>query len=179
MEKLIKKTGKESIFISLCLIVLSIVLISTPGEIAKIITYMGAGILFFIGVSRIITSYKVNREFSLKNFDNVSGIVLVLAGLFTLIFSSTIFALIRIILGLWITYNGILRLVTAFRLKQIYASTWIPYLVIAMLLIIGGLYLIFTSNALIRAAGVVLLISSILDLIGGFIFNSHVDELFR
>ena len=179
MEKLIKKTGKESIFISLCLIVLSIVLISTPGEIAKIITYMGAGILFFIGVSRIITSYKANREFSLKNFDNVSGIVLLLAGLFTLIFSSTIFALIRIILGLWITYNGILRLVTAFRLKQIYASTWIPYLVIAMLLIIGGQYLILTSNALIRSAGVVLLISSILDLIGGFIFNSHVDELFR
>ena len=166
MEKLIKKTGKESIFISLCLIVLSIILISSPGEIAKIITYMGAGILFFIGVSRIITSYKVTREFSLKNFDNISGIGLILAGLFTLIFSSTIFALIRIILGLWLIYNGVLRLVTAFRLKQIYANSWIPYLIII-------------SNALIRAAGVVLLKSSILDLIGGFIFNSHVDELFR
>lgn len=179
MEKLIKKTGKESIFISLCLIVLSIILISSPSEVAKIITYMAAGICFFIGVSRMVTAYKINREFSFKAFDNLSGIALIIAGLITLIFSSTIFAIIRIILGLWLTYNGFLRLVTAFRLKQIYANSWIPYLVIALLLIIGGLYLIFTNNALIRAAGVVLLISSILDLIGGFIFSSHVDELFN
>lgn len=179
MEKLIRKTGKESIFISLCLIGLSIILITSPAEVAKIITYTGAGMLLFVGISRIVTAYKINRQFSLKNFDNASGIALILAGIFTLIFSSTIFALIRIILGLWLAYNGILRLITAFRLKQIYANSWIPYLIIAILLIIGGLYLIFTSNALIRAAGIVLLISSILDLIGGFIFNSHVDELFR
>lgn len=179
MEKLIKKTGKESMFISLCLIILSIILITNPSDVAKIITYMAAGIVIFIGISRIISSYKIEHSFTFKNFDITSGLALIIAGILILIFSGTVFAIIRIALGIWTIYNGLLRLITSFKLKQIYATNWIAYLVIALLLIIGGIYLVFTTNAFIRIAGIVLLISSVLDIIGAFIFNTYVDELFN
>ena len=63
-------------------------------------------------------------------------------------------------------------------LKKIQSSVWISGLVLSIIMLICGLYVIMNSGAVVVTIGIIMTISSIIDLIENIIFMKNVKELF-
>ena len=93
--------------------------------------------------------------------------------------SGALEVLFGIIIGIWIVYSGIMRISLATKLKSMNIETWIPVLVLAVLMILCGLIMVINANAVTVAIGAIILVYAIMDLIEGFIFVKNVDNTFK
>ena len=85
----------------------------------------------------------------------------------------------RIAIGLWIIYSGIMRLALATKLKAASEEAWKIVMGIALLMIVFGLFVTFYSGTMGVAIGVIILIYAIMDLIEGVIFVKNVDKVYK
>lgn len=136
------------------------------------------GIIFIvIGIIKI-ANYFISRGNSTLFANDISwGLVAVILGLVTIVYSSTIESIFRIMIGIWIIYSGFTRFSLSFKLKEVNDKVWAFMLVLAVLMVIGGLYVTFYPGALIVTLGVIILIYAVMDLIEGFIFMKNMKNL--
>ena len=80
-------------------------------------------------------------------------------------------------IGAWIIYSGLLRLSLSIKLHRVEVNIWSLSLILSILMIIGGLYMLLESGALILTIGVIMVIYSISDLVESIIFVKNVNEL--
>lgn len=99
----------------------------------------------------------------------ILGIVLIVIGLVFIFLASVIEALVRLVIGGWILFSGINRLINALSLPK-KNSRFAVLLILSLLLIGGGLYTILEANLAFQAIGVVLMIYAFLEIFG-YIFN--------
>ncbi len=78
---------------------------------------------------------------------------------------------------IWIIYSGFTRFTLSFRLKDVNAKLWAVVLTLAVLMVVGGLYVTFYPGALILTLGVIVLIYAIMDLIESFIFMRNMKDV--
>ena len=82
----------------------------------------------------------------------------IILGLVTIVYSSAIESILRIMIGIWIIYSGFMRFTVAFRLKEtIDTKLWAFVLVLAVAMIVGGMYVTFYPGALVVTLGVIIL----------------------
>ena len=109
----------NSLVSSILFLIFGIILFTNPGGILKFISYIGGGALILIGIVNILgyrkTLKNLNIEVKSKLF---IGILLIILGLFMIIFSSFIETTIRLIFGGWIIYSGIIRLIDTLNSKD-------------------------------------------------------------
>ena len=98
------------------------------------------------------------------------GLIASIAGIIAIIYTDAIGAILRIIVGAWIIYSGITRLYLSFNLKKFNSSIWIFCLMLAILMIIFGIYIILNSGAIITLIGSLMIAYAIIDIIESFIF---------
>ena len=94
-----------------------------------------------------------------------------------MVYSSTIENIFRIMIGVWIIYSGFTRFTLSFRIKSVNSKIWPLVLSLAILMIIGGLYVTFYPGALIVTLGVIILIYAIMDLVESFIFMKNMKDI--
>ena len=63
------------------------------------------------------------------------------------------------------------------KLKVFESSSWVPMLIIAILMMICGIYIIFTPGIIIATLGLIILVYSIMDIIEGIAFIVNVNKL--
>ena len=80
-------------------------------------------------------------------------------------------------IGVWIIYSGFTRFTLSFRIKSVNSKIWLLVLSLAILMIIGGLYVTFYPGALIVTLGVIILIYAIMDLVESFIFMKNMKDI--
>ena len=177
IEKVLKKNGWSSLIVSLVFAILGIVLIAKPDGTTKVISYI-LGVLFAIeGIVKII-NYLMNKEkYNFYNYDIAYGVVAIILGIVTIVFSSQLGAIFRILIGIWIVYSSVIRLNLSFKLKNLSSNIWIYSLVLAIAMFICGIYTIFTKNALVVTVGYIVLIYSILDIIESLIFIGNINKM--
>ena len=95
-----------------------------------------------------------------------------------MVYSSTIESIFRIMIGVWIIYSGFTRFSLSFRLKNVNDRLWAIVLTLAVLMIVGGLYVTFYPGALIVTLGVIIFVYAIMDLIQSFIFMKNMKDIF-
>ena len=105
------------------------------------------------------------------------GIIAIILGIVTIVYSSQILAMFRIIIGLWITYSAIIRINLALKLKNINSNVWVHSLAIALIMLVCGIYILFNTAAIIVTIGVAILAYSILDIIESIIFLNNVNKI--
>jgi len=108
-------------------------------------------LLIFYGIKNIINYYQNNFRFYLN-----SGIASIIFGLLIIILAEAIELSIRYILGFFLIYIGISKLLT-----QITFNNYKNFSTISnIILIVLGMYSIFVSNALLVIIGYILIINS-------------------
>ena len=165
----IEYSNDTSLISSILFLIFGIILFTNPRGILNFISYIVGGILIIIGIFNILsyqrTLKKLNIEYKSKL---IVGVLLIIFGLFVMLFSSLIEMTFRLICGGWIIYTGIIRLIQTLNIKE-NKIQFISHLIIAILLIICGFYVALENNLIFSTIGLFIIIYAILEIIG-FIF---------
>lgn len=180
IEKIFKRSGWFSILISLIFAVLGIILICFPTVTMTVIAYVLGIIFILIGGFRLFNYFSAKGKYDLYNTDLVFGILALVIGIITMVYSSTIIMIFRVIIGAWIIYSSLIRLNVAFKLRaqKIPTKVWGVILGLAIAMLLCGLIVIFNGGAIMMTVGIFILIYSIIDIIEEFIFLRNVKEIF-
>lgn len=178
MEKFLKKAGWTSVVTSLIFGIIGLIMIYNPETTMKFISTV-LGIFFIVvGIIKIINYIISKGDSTLFTNDIAWGLIAIIIGLVTMVYSSTIESIFRIMIGVWIIYSGFTRFGLSFRLKNVNDRLWALVLTLAVLMIVGGLYVTFYPGALIVTLGVIILIYAIMDLAESFIFMKNMKDIF-
>lgn len=178
IEKIFKKTGWISILESIIFAILGIILINNPEETVKLVSYTLGAIFIIIGVCKIINYISAKGKYSFYNYDFIYGLMAIVIGIITMIYSNVIGSIFRIIIGIWIIYSSFIRMSLAIKLKAIDVKVWVYTLILAIIMLICGLYITLNSGIIIVTIGVMMVIYSVIDIIEDIIFMKNVKEIF-
>lgn len=180
MKNALKKMYASYIFTSICFIVIGLLLFIKAESTIEIISYVLGGFIIAIGIVSFIRYFKMKDSEKLFRYDIVYGIVSTLAGLLLVLNPHALASIIPLILGIYITINGALKIQSAFMLKSYQNKSWITALVIGILTLIFGILLIFNpfkgAVVITKVIGAILIIYAVLDIISSFIINRNIKE---
>lgn len=178
IEKILKKTGWSSLITSVIFAIIGSILIAKPEGTVKIASYIIGIIFIFAGIYKIFNYLREKENTELLYHYNVAyGVIAIILGLITMFYSTQIAALFRILIGIWIIYSSILRINLAFNLKNIDSKLWIPSIIVAFAMFVCGIYITFTSNAIIVTIGIIIVTYAVLDIIESLIFLGNIKKL--
>lgn len=172
---IINYSNDNSLFSSILFLLFGIILFTNPGDILKFISYIAGGSLILIGIFNVISYRRTLKKLNIEQKSKlISGVLLMILGLFTILFSSLIETTIRLIFGGWIIYSGIMRLIDVLNNKENKVS-FIGRLIVAILLIICGLYVALT-DLVYSMIGLFIIIYAILDIIGYIFYKKEFKK---
>lgn len=166
MKLVQSKKDSFSLVAAILFLVLGVILISNPGGVVKFITYIIGIILMLLGIAKLISYLKNKENQFINNTNNLTlGIILIVIGIVVMFCSSAIEFIIRIIMGGWLIYSGITKLILCINLKQNNITTWYIPLVSAVIMLACGLYTVVKTNVIGVAGGIVLVIYAVAEII--------------
>lgn len=144
-------------------------LLFTKAEEVLDIIAVGLGIIIaVIGLVNIILYARENSKGSENRTYLMIGILLVIVSVIFILCHDVVENVIRYIIGGYILFTGIIRLMTAiglgFKDKRAISVT-----IVSIALILIGVYTIITENVILSTVGLIMIIYSIVEIIG-FIF---------
>lgn len=178
IEKIFKKNGWISILESVVFIILGTILIANPEGTVTFVSWILGLIFICAGAYKIINYLSAKGKYDLYNYDLVYGIIAIILGVVTISHSGTIGSVFRIIIGIWIIYSSIIRISLSMKLKNLKLNIWKFSLILAIIMFILGLYVTMNSGAVVMVIGLMMIISSIIDIIEDVIFMKNVKEVF-
>lgn len=178
MEDFLKKTGWTSIITSVVTAIIGIVIIGNPMVTMKIVAYVLGSLFIAFGVIKLINYFVAKGAYDFYNYEMIYGILAIIIGIVTIAYSNTIATIFRIIIGVWIFYSGIMRFGLVLKLKTLEIKEWKYALMIAILILICGVYVLVKAETIGIAIGIAVLVYSIMDIIEGVIFLRNVDSIF-
>ena len=165
----IEYSNDTSLISSILFLIFGIILFTNPSGILNFISYIVGGILIIIGIFNILNYRRTLKKLNIEQkYKLVIGVILIIFGLFVMLFSSLIEMTFRLICGGWIIYTGIIRLIQTLNIKE-NKIQFISHLIIAILLIICGFYVALETNLIFSTIGLFIILYAVLEIIG-FIF---------
>ena len=171
-----QKKDTMSLITSILFFIIGILLFSNPGGVVKIITYIIGSIFIIVGIGKIISYYRMNKKMNINNTsDLIMGIVAIVLGLVIIFCSSAIEFVIRLVMGGWILYSGIVKLIYSLNLKEDKVNNWVYVLIVSIIMIICGLYIIIKSNLVFSTIGLFLIIYAIIEIVQYIIIPKNIN----
>ena len=179
MEQFFKKIGWTSIVTSLGFAILGIIIAYNPNTTFQIISYVLGAILIAYGVLKVIEYFKMKDVNSLYSSELSFGIIAALFGIVVIVCSDMIETMIRILIGIWIVYSGVMRLGLAIRLQKFDSDNriWVPVLFIALAMLLCGIYIIASPGAVMMTIGIIMVVYAVMDIIEEIIFMKNVKDI--
>ncbi len=176
LKLILKKEGILSIIESIVFAILGLILVYKPEGTLKIIACILGTIFILFGVFKIINYFYTKGKYDFYNYDLVFGVLALIIGIVTMIYSSTIGTIFRIIIGIWIIYSALIRISLSVKLKTQNLNIWLSSLVLACIMLICGLYITLNSGAIIITIGIMMIVSSVIDIIEDIMFMKSVKN---
>lgn len=175
-EKFLKKSGWTDIIVSLLFILLGIMLITRPESIMAVISILLGAICIVTGVLKLIDYYSMNRQ---DNYILAVSIVAIITGIIIMFCSDLILSVFRIIIAIWIIYSGLMNLQTAIVWKDYKSKLWLTTLLLAIIMIVAGIYILVNSGAMLQIVGGIIVTYGVIDVIENFIFIKKIDDYLK
>ena len=134
MKNILKKSGWIDILISIAFALIGIFMIVKTDLAIKIISYVLGGIFIVIGIVKVISYFVSKGKYDFYNYDLVYGLLACILGVVTIIYSSTIGTIFRIMIGIWIIYSSFIRISLSVKLKALELNIWIYSLILAFIM---------------------------------------------
>ena len=176
-NKILKKVGFSSIVVSLIFAILGLVLIMKPEGTVKFISYIIGTMFILVGIVRIMTYVFSKNKYDFYNYDMLFGIISILIGIVAIIYTDTIGTIFRIIVGIWIIYSGLTRIDLSIKLKELNSIVWTYSLGLSVTMLLGGIYILVNSGAIVITIGVLMLVYAIIDIIESVFFMKNVNKI--
>lgn len=173
LEKFLRKSSWTDIVLSLIFILFGALLIANPNAVLSMISIILGGIFVVTGIFRLINYFSSNKTD--KYILGIAGVA-ILIGIIIMFCSGIILSIFRVILGIWIIYSGVINLQTAIVWKDYKSRAWLISLVFSVLVIIGGVYILVNTGAIMQTIGTIIIIYGIINIIESIIFIKNIDN---
>jgi len=176
LDKLKEKNYKDisSLISAIIFFIIGSIIFANPNNLVTYIAYIIGGILLVISLVKIGTYYyKKGKEQDASIKELSIGLIAFILGLALIIFSSTIEALIRIIIGAWILFNGITLLINSIKGAKNKSNSSKTLIVLSGFMIVCGIYMILVSNLAFKMIGLCIILYSIVEIIGYIYYSQN------
>ena len=171
----IKRTAWSSAAESVILMIIGLLFIICPDTIVKALSYI-IGIFFIAkGMYSIIVYYMEKGQQDFFNNGLLSGIVSILIGVVAFALGENIANIFRIIIGIIIIYESLVRINTASKLSSVGVDTWRSVLLLALIMLVLGIFITFNTGAVVTLIGWIMIIAGIIGIVGDIVFIKHVN----
>lgn len=175
MEIKINSYSSQSSLISALLCFILGGIFYTNAETVLNFTSIAIGIILtIVGIFLLVIFYINYKNNKIYKGNAILGSILLILALIFLIFQELVELLLGLTIGGWILLTGILRLISAIKIKNKNKRFYIN-LIISALLIILGVYTIASGKILLETAGILMMVSSAFEIIG-HIINNKLDS---
>ena len=153
-------------------------MIANPVETIEIVAAILGITIIVIGAEKIISYFVLKGNQDFFNYELIYGIIAILFGILIMAYSSTFAAIVRIVIGIWIAYTGLMKINISLKLKSAGIKSWAVVLTVSTISLLAGILVMFSntsSNVVITA--VVMIVYAITDIIDEFIFIKNLDKI--
>ena len=173
----IKKNAWAAIIESLVLVVLGILFLVLQDSMVKVLAYI-VGIFFIVkGGFQIINYFVEKGQNDFFNNGLLAGVVAVLIGTTALVLGENIANVFRIIIGILIIYESLVRMNTSLKLANAKVDAWKYIMIVALLMLVIGIFITFNSGAVITLIGWMMILTGVIGIIGDAMFIQHVNDV--
>lgn len=173
----IKKSAWSAVIESLVLIILGILFIVLQDAMVKALAYLVGALFIVKGGFQIINYYMEKGQKDFLNNGLLSGVVSVLIGIAALLVGEDIANVFRVIIGIIIIYESLVRINTATKLASAGINVWKYILVIALIMLVLGIFVTFNSGAVVVLVGWMMILTGIIGIVGDVMFIQHVNQV--
>lgn len=173
MEVFVRRYSKNSVVISLLLIILSLFLIIKPDDSLIFVVRLFGCVLIINGIVHFITYFATSKKIDNFSFELVQGVVSLIAGIVLFVNPILVNSILPFIIGAWIIIESIIKFQIAFNVRSISPRWKISLLLSIVLFLIGILIMLNpfgTAITIARLCGICLLISEIISLVNSIFF---------
>ena len=171
----IKKAAWFSVIESLAILILGILFIAWPDMMVKIISYIVGTFFIVKGVFQIINYFVEKGQNDFFNNELLVGVISALIGVTALVMGEDIANVFRIVVGIFIIYESLVRINTAIKLSAAGIGIWKYILLLSIVILILGIFVTF--NDVTTVIGWMMIISGIIGIVGDTLFIQQVNNV--
>jgi len=172
----VKKTAWSSVIESVITMIFGILLVAWPNATISVVANI-LGIIFIVsGTYKIINYFIVKGQDDYFNNDLLAGVLALLIGIAAITVGEDIAIVFRIIVGIWMVYESLVRINTSIKLHAAGINAWSYILCIALVMMALGLFVTFNNGAIVQLMGWMLIVTGIIGIVGDVIFIHRVNE---
>ena len=164
----------SSLVSSIILFIMGGILFTNPDIFVTTISKIIGTILLATAIILIITIFLNRKITPIPILKLSSTIILLLLGIMFLFFSETVEKAIRIVVGFWILFSGINRLINALKMTD-KNKKFLSLVIVSILLILIGVYTIVIGDVLLSSIGIILMLYSAIDIIGYIFYSKETN----
>lgn len=180
MEKYIRKLGRDSLIISVLLIIIAVFMVIRPASTINVIIIMFGYVLVVDGLIHFASYFTIVDEYRFFSYELAQAIIYIILGFVVVCNVSAVAAYLPIVLGIWIVLEGIFKIQIALNIRDVRDTNWGIMLFMSLVSVALGVVLIFkpftSFEVLIRVVGCVLLISQLIEIYDDFYIISQVGK---
>lgn len=179
----IKKSAWSAALESLMIMIFGILLVAWP-DITIIVVANILGAIFIVsGIYQIINYFVVKGQNDFFNNGLLIGVVALLLGIAAIVIGEDIASVFRVIIGIWMIYESLARVNTAIKLHAVGAKVWSYILIIALVMLVLGVFITFNSGAVVQLIGWMMILTGIIGIVGDIMFlqqtNVIIDKILK
>ena len=173
----LKQSAWTAVIESLITVVMGILLIIWPDAVIKAIAYI-VGIFFVVkGAYQVINYFLVKGQNDFFNNNLLFGIVSILIGVVALVMGEQIASVFRVIIGIWIIYESLVRMNTAIKLHAANIAAWKYILILALIMLVVGVFITFFTGAVVALIGWTMVVTGVIGIVGDVMSIQYVNAI--
>ena len=173
----VRKSAWSAVIESLASLILGILFIAWPDTMVKVVAYIVGAFFIAKGAFQIINYFIEKGQNDFFNNGLLSGVVSVLIGIAALLIGEEIAHVFRVIIGIWLIYESLARINTAIKLHAAGINAWRYILILALLMLVLGVFITFYTGAVIALIGWIMIITGLVGIVGDIMFIQHVNSI--
>ena len=171
----IKKAAWSSVIESLAILILGILFIAWPDMMVKIISYIVGAFFIVKGTFQIINYFIEKGQNDFFNNGLLMGVISALIGIAALVMGEDIANVFRVVVGVFIIYESLVRINTAIKLSAAGIGVWKYILLLSIIILVLGIFVTF--NDVTTVIGWMMIVSGIIGIIGDTLFIQQVNNV--
>jgi len=173
----LKKSAWFGAIESIIILIFGILMVVWPGMTIVVIANILGAIFIISGLYQIINYFVIKGQNDFFNNSLLRGIIVLLIGIAAIVIGEDLASIFRVIIGIWMIYESLVRMNTAIKLHSVGVKAWSYVLVIAICMLVVGIFVTFNTGAIISLIGWMMILSGIFGIVSDIVFIQYVDKI--
>ena len=157
------KISINNLIYALLFLTFGIILLTSTEDLISIASKVIGSVIVIVGIVKTLIYVYRKGKFENYNLNElIIGLLLICFGTMLIVISSTLSFTIRVIIGIWIVFSGINRVIFSISIKTYDIKSFLVYLFTALLMI--GLGILIISGIFDQIIGLLIIIYSIMEI---------------